>query len=260
MNHLLADETISQGARRSKNPSDHTWQCPTCGKVPPLLLPTGWYVRRPCACQRRVWQEQEQRQLPRTLDEALRQAQREQTYIWLGREWADEGLHQQTFVTFDRAQQPKAYDLAHQFSLAPSGVLALYGSYGLGKTHLLAAIANTRNDAGDCCLFASAVTLFDAIQQRISRDEDYSGLLRRAISTPLLLLDDVDKPKPSEFRQEMYYQIIDGRSRTGRPLVISFNCALMEVGRWIGGAARSRLFIGLTPVHLMGDDYRMSMH
>ena len=94
----------------------------------------------------------------------------------------------------------------------------------------------------------------------MSHDEAIPICSGRAITTPLLLLDDVDKPKPSEFRQEMYYQIIDGRSRTGRPLVISFNCALMELGRWIGGAARSRLFIGLTPVHLTGDDYRMSMH
>ena len=260
MKHLLAEETISRGARRSKNPTDHFWQCPICGNVPPMLLPTGWYVRRPCACQRQAWYEQEQRQLPHTLDEALRLAQREQTYIWLGRKWAEEGLQQQTFTTFDRARQPKAFDLASQFLHHPNGVLALYGSYGLGKTHLLAALANAYCAAGNCCLFASAVTLFDAIQQRISHDEDYSGLLRRAISTPLLLLDDVDKPKPSEFRQEMYYQIIDGRCKAGRPLVLSFNCALMEVGRWIGGAARSRLFVGLTPVHLTGDDYRMSMH
>jgi DNA replication protein DnaC len=259
MKHLLDQETISRAVRRSKNPADHVWQCPLCGNVPPLLLSTGWYVRRPCACQRRTWQTQEQLHLPRTLDEALRLAQQGQTYTWLGREWADEALQHQTFATFDRPRQPKAFDLARQFALNPSGVLALYGSYGLGKTHLLAAIADARNDAGDCCLFASAVTLFDAIQQRISRDEEYSGLLRRAITTPLLLLDDVDKPKPSEFRQEMSYQIIDGRSKAGRPLVISFNCALLELGRWIGGAARSRLFVGLTPVHLTGDDYRMSM-
>ncbi len=157
-------------------------------------------------------------------------AQQGQTYTWLGREWADEELQHQTFATFDWTRQPKAFDLARQFALNPSGVLALYGSYGLGKTHLLAAIANARNDAGDCCLFASAVTLFDAIQQRIRRDEDYSGLLRRAITTPLLLLDDVDKPKPSEFRQEMYYQIIDGRSKAGRLLVISFNCMRKRTG------------------------------
>ncbi len=260
MKHLMDEETLSRTIRRSKNPADHIWQCPICGNIPPLLLSTGWYVRRPCACQRLNWQKQEPHPLPRTLDEALRLAQQGQTYTWLGREWADGGLRQQTFATFHRGRQPKAFDLARQFALNPSGALALYGSYGLGKTHLLAAIANVRNDVGDCCLFASAVTLFDAIQVRISRDEDYSGLLRRAITTPLLLLDDVDKPKTSEFRQEMYYQIIDGRSKAGRSLVISFNCALLELGRWIGGAARSRLFVGLTPVHLTGDDYRMSMH
>jgi len=142
MKHLLDEETISRAVRRSKNPADHIWQCPLCGNVPPLLLSTGWYVKRPCACQRRTWQTQEQLHLPHTLDEALRLAQQGQTYTWLGREWADEALQHQTFATFDRHRQPKAFDLARQFALNPSGVLALYGSYDLGKTHLLAAIAN----------------------------------------------------------------------------------------------------------------------
>lgn len=260
MKPLLDEETLPPTLRRSKNPTDHFWHCPVCGQVPPLLLSTGWYVKRPCACQRRHWKQQEQIALPHTLDEALRLAQQGQTYTWLGREWADDALQQHTFATFDRARQPRAFDLAQPFACVPNGVLALYGSYGLGKTHLLAAIANARNDAGEGALFASAVTLFDAIQQRISHDEDYTALIRRAITTPLLLLDDVDKPKPSEFRQEIYYQIIDGRSKAGRPLVVSFNCPLLEVGRWIGGAARSRLFVGLIPVHLTGEDYRMSQH
>jgi DNA replication protein DnaC len=89
------------------------------------------------------------------------------------------------------------------------------GSCGLGKTHLLATIANAHRAAERVCLFASAVRLFDAIQERLSQDRDYHDLLRRAIATPLLLLDDIDKLKASEFRQEVYYQIIDGRTLNG---------------------------------------------
>ncbi|MBO0793891.1 MAG: ATP-binding protein, partial [Ktedonobacteraceae bacterium] len=143
------------------------------------------------------------------------------------------------------------------FAFNPQGNLLLYGPYGLGKTHLLAALANLRRAAGRPCLFASAVTLFDAIQEQVSNNEDYHRLIKQAIQTPLLLLDDPDKPKWSEFREEIYYQLIDGRTRRGLPLALASNCAPAELDQYIGGAARSRLMMGMIPVPISGSDYRM---
>ncbi|MBO0795472.1 MAG: ATP-binding protein, partial [Ktedonobacteraceae bacterium] len=105
--------------------------------------------------------------------------------------------------------------------------------------------------------FASAVTLFDAIQERIRNDQDYHLLLKQAVQTPLLLLDDIDKPKVSAFRQEIYYQLIDGRTRRGLPLAISSNCPPAELDDYIGGAARSRLMMGIIPIQMSGIDYRL---
>ncbi len=104
----------------------------------------------------------------------------------------------------DPAQQAKAFEQAQAFARAPQGTVAFTGSYGTGKTHLLVAIANARREANQPCLYVSAVTLFEAISDRIHHEREYQPLLQRAARTPLLLLDDLDKPKPSEFRESVY--------------------------------------------------------
>lgn len=245
----------------SQNPQDKTWECATCGTVPPLMLADGWYARRRCICEQQAEEMRQRDATPRTLAHALALSQFEQVYTWLGRSWVNEQdiqkLEASTFASFDRTQQPKGYEQARTFTAMPEGVLALYGDFGLGKTHLLAAIANAHRAAGRACLYASAVTLFDVIQDRIGQNLEYHDLLRRALSTPLLLLDDIDKPKASEFRQEVYYQIIDGRTRRNLPLAISSNGSPVQLEPYVGGAARSRLMMGLIPVPFNGVDYRL---
>jgi DNA replication protein DnaC len=84
-------------------------------------------------------------------------------------------------------------------------------------------------------------------------------LLRRAVQTPLLLLDDIDKLKPSEFREEVLYKLVNGRTTAGRPLAISSNCTPGDLERWGGKAGRSRLMTGLLPIQMNGADYRLEV-
>src|SRR6185437_14199301 len=118
-----------------------------------------------------------------------------------------------------------------------------------------AAIANARCAANLPCLYVSAVVLFDVIQERIHREQEYQPLLQRAARTPLLLIDDLDKPKPSEFRESIYYALFNQRNLAGLPLAITCNWHPRELERWIGGAALSRLMQGLIPLGMHGPDY-----
>ena len=52
---------------------------------------------------------------------------------------------------------------------------------------------------------------------------------------------DIDKLKASEFREEVLYKLVNGRTTAGRPLAISSNCTPGELERWVGKAGRSRL-------------------
>jgi DNA replication protein DnaC len=172
---------------------------------------------------------------------------------------AEPGLSAKTFETFLRERQPAAWEMALAFAEQPQGTLVLYGSYGTGKTHLLAAIANAVAARGQRCRFASTTLLFGAIGERIGQGEDYLDLFRRATSAPLLLLDDLDKLKPSEFREETLYTILNGRTVAGLPLAITSNNPPDKLTPWIGGAGCSRLMHGLIPVPMNGPDYRLEV-
>jgi len=246
---------ISDVVRRvaSLDPASKTWTCPRCGVIPPreLHMAPGYYIRQPCACEDRLpgqkadWQRM------------LREQEQERIYTWVGGEWADLALVQKTFATFEKRWQPEAFESALAFARRPQGTLALFGPYGTGKTHLLAAVANEFVCRERPCAYVSAITLFEVLQERIQQNRAYHDLLKRAIHTPLLLIDDLDKVKPSEFRESIYYLLIDKRRMAERPIALSCNVSPPELERWIGKAARSRLMRDLCPVEMQGPDYRM---
>lgn len=239
----------------STDPAEKTWTCPHCGVVPPreLRRAPGYYVRQPCPCEER----RRARQADSPGAAAHVTERREQRYTWVGREWADLALREKTFASFEQARQPSAYETVWQFARQPQGVLVLYGPYGVGKTHLLAAITNAFDQPGETCLYTSAVTLFEVLQERIQQKREYQDLLKQAFHARVLVIDDLDKPKPSDFRESIYYHLIDKRTLAGLPLVISANSAPAALERWIGGAAQSRLMLQICPVLMQGPDYRL---
>ncbi len=225
-----------------------------CGMIEPLKLPTGRYIRRSCPCEREAKAA------------AVRQAEHDTwmlqqasfTYGWLGHRWSDLSLVTKSLDNFDFDRQPDAYHLIKTFTKVLHGSLVLHGPYGTGKTHILAAICNARRENGKKSLFCTAPSLFAAIQSCIGRNEDRYTIIDAAVRTPLLVIDDVDKAKPSEFREEIYFEILDRRTREGKPTAISTN-RIAELDTYIGGACASRLMIGQIEIEMTGDDYRREM-
>jgi DNA replication protein DnaC len=235
-------------------------QCEACGETlfPKRLTFKGEVRYGPsrCRCQEEVArraQVEEQRKV-------ILEAQNINTYAWLGREWRDLSLREKTFENFDQTRQQRAYEAAMQFAYDPCGTLVLHGSFGTGKTHLLAAICNAalRKSKPTSSLFATSANLFAAIQHRIGENESYLPLLQKAICAQLFCIDDIDKSKWTEFREEIYFAIIDGRTKRDLPIAISTN-KLSELHDYVGGAVASRLKMGRTEVEMTGKDYREEM-
>jgi DNA replication protein DnaC len=225
-----------------------------CGVIEPLQLPSGRFIRRSCTCERAARKLQQQQ----FEQEQWMQRHSNRLYDWLGPRWTDYSLKNKTFSNFQFQRQPDAYDMAHEFVSLLSGTFILHGSYGTGKTHLLAAICNDLLKHQTSCLFATAPNLFRAMQARIQNKEDYTELIFRAIRTPLLVIDDVEKAKHSEFTEEVYFEIVDERTKAGRPIAISTN-RLGDLEQYVGGAVCSRLSIGQIAVEMMGADYRLEL-
>lgn len=229
-------------------------ECETCGTVPPYRLPSGRLIRGTCDCER----EARRLLIMRQQHQAWTANQTLDTYGWLGKDFTDLSYVDKLFETFQPERQQKAYNAAREFALDPVGNFVLYGDYGTGKTHLLAAICNELRCREVASRFCKASKLFHAMQQAIGHHEDSYILMRKAIGTPLLVFDDADKANPSEWRNEMILEIFDERATHGRPIALSTN-KLTELARYIGGAACSRLSIGQIAVEMTGADFRMEM-
>lgn len=253
--HTASKSLLARFLTLPIDPSGATWICPTCGEIRPTPLNFGGsvrYAKRRCECQERAEREREKAEQWRVYHEA----QANHTYCWLGRQWSDPSLRAKTFETFDASRQPKAIERAEMFMDMLEGTLVLFGGYGTGKTHILASICNKllqkRNITS---LFGSAPVLFRAIHARMQENQGYDDLIEKAIKTPLLVIDDIDKAPHSDFRESTYFTIIDERVKAGRPNAISTN-RLDELDAYVGGAVCSRLKIGQIPVRMIGEDYR----
>lgn len=249
-------------------PPDVCWTCEVCGEVAPLCLPTGRWIKRSCACQLRARHEREQEEIRQVW---LRE-QRARTFGgWMGDKWADPStvgeMCRKTFDRFNEFYQAEAFEKAQAFAREPKGNLLFYGDYGVGKTHLSAAICNYLREVGRdlpggkherlASLFVSTPQFFLAYEEtkRAFDQTAHLRLIQQVMNTPLLIFDDIDKSRPTESRWEIYWLIFDERCKAKRPTVLSTN-KREELDRYIGAASVSRLSRGLVAVQMIGDDFR----
>ena len=132
-----------------------------------------------------------------------------------------------TFATFNpfvaglRGIVPHVRAYARQ----PDGWLTMLGPYGVGKTHLAAAIAHEALIRGDDVLFAVVPDLLDHLratfgpQSTISYDERFEFL--RTVS--LLILDDLGTESATPWAREKLYQLINHRYNNRLPTVVTSN-------------------------------------
>lgn len=234
------------------------WACPVCGPVQPLALPSGRLIRRSCACQRaaKILAEQEEKkqvwrdkQMRKTFGGIFASTSAKTTMVT--------EMRQRTFANFHIQRDLEAYQLCYEFAKNPRGNLLLYGSYGTGKTHLEAAICNLlREEQKRSSLFLSVPELFLWYEEARKGDKVESmQIMEQLCSVYLLILDDVDKVRPTESRHSTLFLIVDARYKARLPIVMSTN-RVEELGIYLGEAALSRFSRGLTTVPMYAEDMR----
>ncbi len=139
-----------------------------------------------------------------------------------------------TFATFeDRLHEgldadmlkslQKALKAAHVFSDKPKGWLVFEGTYGCGKTHLAAAVANHRADLGDPPLFVLVPDLLDHLRATFSPNAStsYDRRFDEVRTTPLLILDDLGSQSATPWAKEKLHQLINYRYNAELPTVFT---------------------------------------
>ena len=139
----------------------------------------------------------------------------------------------------------QAYQICRDFALNPDGWLMLMGSYGCGKTHLAAAIANSCLATGYRVLFQLVPDLLDHLRATFAPNSEttYDELFEQVRETPLLILDDLGAQSASPWAQEKLFQLLNHRYIARLPTVITTNQRLDSI--------EPRLRSRLSDVHLV---------
>jgi DNA replication protein DnaC len=200
--------------------------CPICGGAGYIVpdLPVGdpdFGKAVPCRCR-----EQER------LERRLRSLQR------IG---SLEGLKRLTFETFipepthcspdQQHNLRRAYETCTHFAQEPEGWLLLTGTYGCGKTHLAAAIANAHLDIGQPVLFVLVPDLLDHLRMTFSPQSEisYDDLFEQLRNSSLLILDDLGSQSSTPWAQEKLFQLLNHRYNARLATVITTNQRLEDL-------------------------------
>lgn len=126
----------------------------------------------------------------------------------------------------------KALKTAHSFSEKPKGWLVFEGTYGSGKTHLAAAIANYRAGLGDPPLFVMVPDLLDHLRAAFSPSSgtSYDRRFDEVRTATLLILDDLGAQSATPWAREKLHQLLNYRYNAELPTVITVAKENMDHG------------------------------
>lgn len=131
-----------------------------------------------------------------------------------------------------------ARSAAQYFAQHLDGWLLLLGSYGVGKTHLAAAIANFAISLGVPTLFLTVPDLLDWLRYSYGSDEiSFEARFEEIRNVQLLVLDDLGTQNATPWAEEKLYQVFNYRYVNHLATVITTNQTLDE----IEGRIQSRL-------------------
>jgi DNA replication protein DnaC len=161
--------------------------------------------------------------------------------------------------TQHRMSLKNAWNKCREFAENPSSSkwLFLHGTYGCGKTHLAAAIANALVERGQAVVFMNVTDLLDHLREAFSAGvgESLMSRLDRIRDAPVLILDDLGAESPTPWAMEKLYQIINFRYNGNLPTVVTSNRDISRLEPRI--ASRLQDTEHVTVLQISAPDYRM---
>ena len=141
-------------------------------------------------------------------------------------------LREQELTTAEHRNLEGALAEARRFAESPRGWLVLTGTYGCGKTHLGAAIANYQVAVGRTRpLFIVTPDLLDHLRATFSPDStvSYDKRFEEVRNAGLLILDDLGTESATPWAREKLFQLLNHRYVALLPTVITTSNAIDQI-------------------------------
>lgn len=263
-----AKEARSHSATMTSS-QDSSKQCPMCNDAE--FIVEGW-TAKPCSCaeQKRLYRRMKNAMIPDEFADArldsyivktpVQKLMQDAVDLYLAEfdEIRNQSQNSLGFIAAFGEQKIREIRDHRQ----RSEIKRQHNNFGLGKTHLQVAAAKELIHRGYSVLVVSDVVFMEDLSKSRAYDDEgetINRLLGSAIKADVLVWDDIGKAKVSDFRRDMYYQVINERYRARRPILFSSNEDMETLTEKIGDAAASRLF-GMAKGRLYvveGPDYRL---
>ena len=107
--------------------------------------------------------------------------------------------------------------------------LLLWGDVGTGKSFAAAAAINALTARKVPCMMTTFIRLANELSGRSY--EDKNAFIASLNRYKLLVIDDLGAERDSPYMQEMVFEIIDARYRSGMPIIVTTNIPLEEIKR-----------------------------
>lgn len=143
----------------------------------------------------------------------------------------DKALFDYTFAN-DNCINPEmkyAHDYVEKWSemkALGSGFL-IWGDVGTGKTFFAGCIANALLEQGVPVLMTNFARILNTLTGMYS--DDRNNFIDSLNQYSLLIIDDLGMERNSEFALEQIFSVIDSRSRSKKPLIVTTNLTLDEL-------------------------------
>ena len=176
-------------------------------------------------------------------------------------------LSKLTFDNFETDDRPgqnilttlaRAKRISADFAQEPEGWILLAGSFGCGKTHLAAAIANKAAANAIPTLFITVPDMLDKLRATIQdKDVTMDQRFEQMKAIKLLVLDDLGVENTTDWSKEKLFQIINHRYIRMQPTVITTNLGTTEMNnlypRIVSRISDTQL---VTKIAITAPDYR----
>lgn len=198
----------------------HCARCnaPTQSRVVVEALHIDRIVRCICDCEKKKLAEEEMRK--------TREAQDRKRRIC----FAETNMASWTFENDDRKLPTISDAMQRYVDNFPKYIkngkgLLLHGTVGTGKTYYASCIANRLIDRGYDVKMTNFARLTNQIQGTFEKQE----VIDELSDYHLVVIDDLGAERQNEYMQEMVFNIIDSRYRSGLPFIITTNLTLGEI-------------------------------
>lgn len=164
-------------------------------------------------------------------------------------------------ITFDNANMSErhmviAKKYADNFikSGTLDGGILFYGSVGTGKTYATACICNHLMNNGKTVLVMNLGLYLLKIKREWAEAEN--DVLNYVKNCDLLVIDDLGVEKISEFVLEKVFTLIDTRYRSGKPMLITSNLSMKQIGNLFGDRIVDRIKEKCLEFEVIGESKR----